>query len=173
MGEPIHGTPIPPSTDRGYEHSDVAIRPLAIFIAGLAITLIIVTGLMAALFWIFESGAEKRDPAPLPLAEESPSTPGPLLQVSPREDLDQMRQREHQVLSTPAWVDRDRGVARIPIDRAMALAAERGLPNWPVVEEPQPQADGATEADRAPRTPEARTDEGTGQSTPVEGGREP
>ncbi len=170
MGEPVRGTPVPLSTDRGYEHSDVAIRPLALFIAGLAISLVVVTGIVAALFWLFERGAAATDLPPLPLAEENPVTPGPLLQVSPRADLDEMREREQRQLNTSAWVDKERGVARIPIDRAIALTAERGLPNWPAVEGPEAQP-GVN--DRATQTPEARTPEGTGQTTPVEGDRGP
>jgi hypothetical protein len=169
MGKPVSGTPVPPSLEQGYEHSDVPIRPLGMFIAILAASLVVIIGIVAALFWMFEGEAAETDPPPLPLAEENPTTPGPLLQVSPREDLDDMRERERQQLSTPAWVDRDRGVARIPIERAMAITAERGLPNWPAVEEPQSQP-GAN--DRGPQSPESRTPEGTGQTTPVEGGAE-
>jgi hypothetical protein len=171
MGEPLHGSIVPPTADRGYEHSDVAIRPLAMFIAGLAISLIIVSGIVALLFWLFESGAEKNDPAPLPLAQENTVTPGPLLQVSPRQDLQLLREREELLLSTADWIDRDRGIARIPVDRAMARIVEHGLPEWPAVEaSPASQAE---EADRDPQEPAARTPEGSGQSTPIEGGRDP
>src|SRR5688572_24747566 len=175
MGEPVRGTTVPPTVEQGYEHSDVPFRPLAMFIAILAVSLAVVIGIVAGLFWLFESEAAETDPAPLPLAEENPVTPGPLLQVSPREDLDDMHKREQRQISSSAWVDRDRGVARIPIDRAIALAAERGLPNWPVADTGSPQGEQAGEAaaaDRKPQTPEARTPEGTGQTTPVEGGGE-
>lgn len=37
-----------------------------------------------------------------------------------------------------SWVDRSSGVARIPIDRAMKIVAEKGLPFGPVPEEPEP-----------------------------------
>ena len=39
-----------------------------------------------------------------------------------------MRAREDAVLTTYGWVDRNTGVARIPIERAMDLLVERGLP---------------------------------------------
>jgi hypothetical protein len=171
MGEPLHGSPVPPTTDRGYEHSDVAIRPLAMFIAGLAISLIIVSGIVAMLFWLFESGAAETDPAPLPLAQENTVTPGPLLQVSPRQDLELLRERDERLLGTAEWIDRDRGIARIPIERAMERIAEHGLPEWPAVEvAPASQAE---DADRAPLEPAARTPQGSGQPTPIEGGRDP
>ena len=39
-----------------------------------------------------------------------------------------MRAAEQQVLTTYGWVDRNAGVVRIPIDEAMKLAIQRGLP---------------------------------------------
>jgi hypothetical protein len=155
--------------DQGYEHSDVPVRPLGIFIGTLAGSLIVVTGIVAALFWLFEDEAAENDPPPLPLAQENPVTPGPLLQVSPREDLDDMRRREREHLDSSAWLDRDGGVARIPIDRAIAISVERGLPNWPAAEGAAAQPG---TADRAPRTPDAGVPAGTGQTTPVEGGQD-
>jgi hypothetical protein len=165
MGEPLHQAPLP-ETDRGYEHSDVPIRPIAMFLVGLATMLIVVGALMAALFHLFEFGAAGNDPAPAPLAAESPQTPGPLLQTSPRQDLQQMRQREQSWLDTPAWMDRERGVARIPIDRAMAATAERGLTNWPAVDASQAPP---RESERDSKQPAARTPEGSGLQTPGEG----
>ena len=41
-----------------------------------------------------------------------------------------LRQSENAALSSYAWVDRSRGFVRIPIDRALALTTERGLPGW-------------------------------------------
>jgi hypothetical protein len=35
---------------------------------------------------------------------------------------------EDRVLTTYAWVDRNAGTVRIPVDRAKDLALERGLP---------------------------------------------
>jgi hypothetical protein len=170
MGEPLHGTPISATTDRGDEHSDVPIWPLVMFLAGLAVSLILVSGVVAWLFFVFERRADELDPKPLPLAEQAPPTPGPLLQISPRQDVELLREREQQALSGVGWIDRERGVVRIPIDRAVALTADRGLPEWPA-------ADGSVaepgNADRTPAEPAARSPEGSGQSTPVEGGSEP
>jgi hypothetical protein len=149
MGEPIHGTPIPATTDRGYEHSDVPIWPLVMFLAGLAVSLIVVSGVVAWLFFVFERRAEELDPKPLPLAEQAPPTPGPLLQVSPRQDVELLREREQQVLSGVGWVDRERGVAQIPIGRAIALTVDRGLPEWPAADGSAAEADNADARQRS------------------------
>jgi hypothetical protein len=52
----------------------------------------------------------------------------PRLQISPSDDLRTLREREDTDLNTYGWVDRSRGVVRIPINRAMDLLLERGLP---------------------------------------------
>jgi hypothetical protein len=39
--------------------------------------------------------------------------------------------QEVQRLNSYGWVDQQAGIARIPIDRAMALLAQRGLPTRP------------------------------------------
>jgi hypothetical protein len=52
----------------------------------------------------------------------------PHLQISPPEDLAAFRAREDAELNTYGWINRTAGVARIPIDRAMDLVLQRGLP---------------------------------------------
>lgn len=54
--------------------------------------------------------------------------PGPRLQVSPQMDLQAFRAREDAELHTYGWIDRTAGVVRIPIERAMDLVLQRGLP---------------------------------------------
>ena len=39
-----------------------------------------------------------------------------------------VRAAEEKVLQTYGWVDKEQKIVRIPIDRAMELLAERGLP---------------------------------------------
>jgi hypothetical protein len=45
------------------------------------------------------------------------------LQPSPERDIAALRDEKRRVLSSYGWVDRDRGIARIPIDRAITLLA--------------------------------------------------
>jgi hypothetical protein len=53
------------------------------------------------------------------------------LQTDPKSDLDRLRSYERGELDRLGWADRDRELVRIPIDRAMQLLVERGLPGWP------------------------------------------
>jgi len=54
--------------------------------------------------------------------------PPPGLQVNPEFDLSKSRAAAEATLNSYGWVDRKAGVARIPIERAMQLTIERGLP---------------------------------------------
>jgi hypothetical protein len=53
------------------------------------------------------------------------------LQTDPAADLAALRRAESTRLSAYGWLERDEGIVRIPISRALALTAERGLPGWP------------------------------------------
>jgi hypothetical protein len=57
--------------------------------------------------------------------------PQPLLETDERNELNDFRMQEADQLNSYGWVDEKAGVARIPIERAMQLIAERGLPVQP------------------------------------------
>jgi hypothetical protein len=50
-----------------------------------------------------------------------------------------MREYEEQRLRTAGWIDRQAGVAHIPIEQAMDLVAQRGLPWKPTPGAPAPE----------------------------------
>ncbi len=49
--------------------------------------------------------------------------PEPRLQVDPAAELEALRRREREILTSYAWVDRRHKIVRIPIERAMELTA--------------------------------------------------
>ena len=83
-----------------------------------------------ALFRFFRSRiASDQAPAPpLAGARENPPPPEPRLEGPPGVALKALRTKEDAVLSTWGWVDRDRTTAMVPVDRAIEIAAEKGLP---------------------------------------------
>ena len=113
-----------------YETSDVSIAGIFRFGAGLLAVAVIVHLLIFALFRHFESRESARVPAEYPLArsQEGRVPPEPRLQTDPRQDLSDLRAKEDEWLGSYGWVDRNAGVVRIPIDEAMRLTLERGLP---------------------------------------------
>lgn len=168
MGKALQEPIDPHTAPRSHESSDVAVRPLMIFLAFLVGALALVTIALVALFNTFESVAVRRETALPPLAETDLRAPAPNLQVSPREDMDQFRAREDQVLHSTGWVNQPAGVARIPIEWAMTLTLERGLPNWPAVDPSSSPPEAS--AERPPLQPQAESPSGTGLATPPPGG---
>jgi hypothetical protein len=68
-----------------------------------------------------------------PLAETTQQQvpPEPRIEEHPAVELNELHSREDNILSTYGWIDKKSGVVRIPIDRAMELQLERGLPVRP------------------------------------------
>jgi hypothetical protein len=116
--------------DVHHETSDVNIRAILGFGAGLIGVTIVVLFLVWLLFGYFTSREAHQAPAEYPLAasqgERMP--PEPRLQSAPREDLRELRAGEDEVLRGYGWVDKNAGIVRIPIDQAIRLTLERGLP---------------------------------------------
>jgi hypothetical protein len=113
-----------------HETSDVSIAGIIGFGVGLLVTAAIVHLLIFVLFRYFDSREGARVPAEYPLARSQGDRlpPEPRLQTNPRQDLHDVRAKEDERLESYGWVDRNAGIVRIPIDAAMKLALERGLP---------------------------------------------
>ncbi|PWU17563.1 MAG: hypothetical protein C5B50_11085 [Verrucomicrobia bacterium] len=67
-------------------------------------------------------------PVARPLVGGPTNPPYPVLQVSAPMDLDLFRAREEAELHTYGWINRTSGIVRVPIDRAMDLVLQEGLP---------------------------------------------
>lgn len=97
----------------------------------LAVGTIVVCILMWGMYRGLARLERRADPAPPPLAEErqpQPLPPAPRLQSSPDADMAAFRAEEDRALETPAWIDRQAGTVRLPIDLAMDVLVRRGLP---------------------------------------------
>ena len=113
-----------------HEESDVNVRGVLGFAAGLLVTAVLIQ-FMVWLLFVYFSGREAARVVPqYPLAagEQTRVPPEPRLQTNPREDLRALRAREDAVLNSYGWVDKTAGVVRIPIDEAIKLTVQRGLP---------------------------------------------
>ncbi len=62
------------------------------------------------------------------LPGETMKFPQPRLETDERREINDFREHEEETLHSYGWVDQQGGVVRIPIDRAMELLAQRGLP---------------------------------------------
>ena len=119
-----------PDVSTGHEERDVRARPIALAALGLAAVGVAAFLAMHLLLDFFASRHSRETAAPSPLAGAygMKEPPEPRLQTAPLDDLLALRARDAAALDAYAWVDREAGVVRIPIERAIAVLAERGLP---------------------------------------------
>jgi len=116
--------------DVRHETSDANVRAVFAFAAGLVVVAVLIHLLVLVLFNYFATREAVRVPRqyPLSIGQDERLPPEPRLQVNPRDDLQSLRTSEDAVLSGYGWVDKDKGVVRIPIEKAMKLTVQRGLP---------------------------------------------
>ncbi|MFQ5723503.1 MAG: hypothetical protein ACE5G6_03340 [Terriglobia bacterium] len=121
-----------PTPQPRHEQRDINFRYVGLFFLSLFLFLGLALGVMAGLFRTFSAWQQAgQAPAP-PMAQARPSRPpAPRLQENPGRELETLRQAEEEQLSSYGWVDADAGVIHIPIERALELLAERGLPARP------------------------------------------
>ena len=73
----------------------------------------------------------------------APAPAFPKLVASEPAVLAEFRAQEESFLRSYGWVEKDKGLARMPIDVAMKIVAERGLPKFPSPEPSPAPAGGA------------------------------
>ena len=111
----------------GHEEADVNVWAVGKFAFALLLAILLSMFLLFGLFRYFHSQegsvAVRVDPKVFP---------EPRLQSAPIVDLKEVRAAEDSVLNSYGWVDAQKGIVRIPIDRAIDLLAQRNLPARPV-----------------------------------------
>jgi len=113
-----------PQQQGRYERKDVegthVLRFFAVFFVALAVCVV-------ALVWVF--GLFKLVYNPVGQFDESSQIPPPPhIQTQPQQEMEMLRLREEQILSTYGWKDEAAGTVRISVDRAIELLLKRGLP---------------------------------------------
>jgi hypothetical protein len=163
----------------GYEHSDVRAAGIVVFLTALAI-FAAVTGLLCygigkvinahlnredikqygpTTKWtktvnVRELGNMPSSPElQNKMAEMTQSFPTPRVQTDDgNQDVADLHAREDLLLTNYTWVDPAKGTVRIPIERAMELIAQRGLPVAPAVQMQPPMTGDSVPTITAPLT---------------------
>jgi hypothetical protein len=128
-----------------HESSDVPIAGLLWFIAVFVVLLVVGYFLILGFYNALVKVEQRREDPPQsavtrpatadvpqnqPLLEPFPSLDGKGTAVPPQSNtpvtnLQALRERERQVLTSYGWVDRQRGIVRMPIDNAKSLLAAK------------------------------------------------
>ena len=111
----------------GYETHDVNTRAVLGSLAFLFLVLVLILFATWRLFRYF-SVAELGPAADSSFAAVRQLPSAPELEVNARKDLLEMQTQQQRELETYSWEDRKAQVVRIPIERAMDLLLQKGLP---------------------------------------------
>jgi hypothetical protein len=114
--------------DLKYETEDFSPRGIRWFTAGLAVLAVTVLVSMGWLLWALSDGRPPGQGLVTPTVPAPNMSPAPDLQVASSRDYEEMRAAEEAQLHSYGWINRDAGIAAIPIERAMELLVKRGLP---------------------------------------------
>jgi hypothetical protein len=137
----------------GYERTDADVRSLLKFAFALFVILVAVIFSMKWMFFYFAKSQQLGPPAS-PFENARVLPPQPRLQVQPHLDLQAYCEDQLRQLESYGWVDPQNEVVRIPVDRAMDLVLQRGLPTRPAGSA-APGATAAADAEEMRRVPDA------------------
>jgi hypothetical protein len=116
-----------------YEKTDIDPRSITRIALALTVMTVASAGVAFGVFRLLGEREKGNDPPPPPLSRPARGSqaPEPRLQTAPVADLDALQQGERRALTGYGWADEAAGVARIPIDEAMALYVARGAAPLP------------------------------------------
>lgn len=125
-----HAEPHTAPHDAPTDRDGVDVGAVLRFAGGLMISALVIYVLIWLMFRVLADQNATRTAPEFPMAagQEHRLPPEPRLQTNPRQDLRDLRDAEDTILSTYGWTDRNAGAVRIPIDEAMKLTVQRGLP---------------------------------------------
>lgn len=135
-------------TNGGFEHEDLGAKPIFGFLIGLAALGILVYFLLTGMYRVLDNYFETHQAAQNPMKAVSKlnprdvntervrqniekTFPEPRLETDERDEINNFRMEEEQYLNSYGWIDQKAGSVHIPIERAMQLVAQRGLPVAP------------------------------------------
>ena len=150
-----------PSVTEGFEVTDANVGGIAGFIIALFISVVVFFFFCFGMGKVINNALDRADGpvnkwnapnqiAPRKAIQSSPQLqqeqlakltqqfPTPRLQTdNGNQDLADLHDREELLLNHYSWIDRSKGTVRIPIERAMQIIAQKGLPVAPQEQEQQ------------------------------------
>jgi hypothetical protein len=156
-----------------FETEDLSPQGVFYFMAGLAVLGVVIYFILVGMYRFLDAYDRNHQPPVNPMSVQTgvdPQTmkfpeirdkldqsfPKPVLEYNERTQFIEEIDKEDKALASYDWVDQKNGVARIPIDRAMDLLVQRGLPVLPqnsAKNQPPPAGKSGTQA-----KPTAETD---------------
>ena len=129
--------------EEGFERQDMTAPSVFGFLISLAVGGVLVYFVIWGFYNFMDARQRSRQPEQSPLVKQADTDvrvvspdeikkfPQPRLERNERVEINDFRLQEEQTLNSYGWVDESAGVAHIPIEHAMQLLAQRGLPTTP------------------------------------------
>jgi len=133
-----------------FEHEDLSPQGVFYFMAGLAVVGVVIYFIILGMYRFLDAYDREHQQAMNPMAvtgvnprkmdfrdvqEQVDKTfPKPLLEYSELTQFTQELEQQDQALESYDWVDQKSGIVHIPIQQAMDLIVQRGLPVLPASE---------------------------------------
>jgi len=126
-----------------FEREDLAPKPILVFLGSLVLICLVVALVLRGMYSYLDRYDNLHQLPQSPLVQPSTAStrdvlpgditnfPQPRLESDERQEINDFRMQEEKTLHSYGWVDQSAGVVHIPIDRAMQLLAQRGLPARP------------------------------------------
>ncbi|MGH9537500.1 MAG: hypothetical protein ACRD3H_06240 [Terriglobales bacterium] len=126
-----------------FERQDLGAKPILLFLISLTVACLLLALILKGMYSYLDAYEDRHQPVQNPLVPRrtaetrsvSPSDiekfPQPRLESNERLEINDFRMQEEKTLNSYGWVDQPAGVVHIPIERAMQLLAQRGLPTRP------------------------------------------
>jgi hypothetical protein len=131
-----------------YERRDIRVADVVYFLVALAFSVLVVYFVATGVYHALEKRSQAQQPPVSPLVKNVPEDtrhlppeyngnyeeylkknfPAPQLETDERTQLNTIITMQEDVLNSYGYVDQKAGTVRIPIERAMDLIAQRGLP---------------------------------------------
>ncbi len=125
-----------------FERQDLSPRGVMYFFAGLIALLAVIYAIAFGMYRFLDAYNHANQATLSPMVAPKADTrtvtdkdtqtfPEPRLEKNERTELREFIEDQDRKLATYNWADKDKGIVQIPIDRAMDLIVQRGLPVRP------------------------------------------
>ena len=156
-----------------FEQEDLSPQGIFYFMAGLAVLGVVIYFIVVGMYRYLDAYDREHQVPPNPMAVQTgvdsrgtmpfhealgkidQTFPKPVLEHSELQQFNNVIEKQDQTLASYDWVDQKQGIVRIPIDKAMELLAQRGLPVLPQGASAQAAASSAGAKEAQPK-PAAR-----------------
>jgi hypothetical protein len=116
----------------GYEVDDVGVGTILRWVAFMFVFVLGSLGITYGIYLVFVPGsnmqAEVNAQSPLLACSAARPPTRPFCRPRPKQDWKDFTREEDEKVHTYGWVNANRGVVKIPVERAIDLLAERGIP---------------------------------------------